>query len=339
MSAFLDALTVSAVVVSVCTGLLGVYYHVVKHRRLPQIYYERRNSVSYELYPKIRRKPTKEKLTKRQVERLLEDGVDPRKELYPGRGRKSREDSLISEYEDFFQQESAKYDARHGSGRTSLDIRRGGGSGILNVRHGGGSGALNVRHGGGSGAVSNRSGESGAQTRPPVPGPLETFKMPSLKVVFGDKIEKPKVIKEGEEMTAEHERVEYEMGRFRAFLRSLLMHAAVGTALGGLVTKVGEPQNLIVADKVGWDFTTFVVQMMPVWAICLPVGVSVTVILESMHHFGYGTRMPAPCREILKDFAASEYGKMETAEFANLTIQVLGSVILITGIPYHHSNK
>lgn len=35
-----------------------------------------------------------------------------------------------------------------------------------------------------------------------------------------------------------------DLRRFRAFLRSLLMHAAVGTALGGVCTLVGEPQNL-----------------------------------------------------------------------------------------------
>ena len=32
---------------------------------------------------------------------------------------------------------------------------------------------------------------------------------------------------------------------FRDFLRSLLMHGAVGTAIGGCSTMVGEPQNLV----------------------------------------------------------------------------------------------
>ncbi|MFT5416604.1 MAG: NhaB family Na+:H+ antiporter, partial [Gammaproteobacteria bacterium] len=34
---------------------------------------------------------------------------------------------------------------------------------------------------------------------------------------------------------------------FRSFLRSLMMHAAIGTALGGVTTLVGEPQNLLIA--------------------------------------------------------------------------------------------
>lgn len=36
---------------------------------------------------------------------------------------------------------------------------------------------------------------------------------------------------------------------FRAFLSSLLMHGAVFTALGGVATLVGEPQNLLIGEK------------------------------------------------------------------------------------------
>lgn len=42
-----------------------------------------------------------------------------------------------------------------------------------------------------------------------------------------------------------------DLERFRGFLRNLLMHAAVGTALGGVCTTVGEPQNLLIASYTG----------------------------------------------------------------------------------------
>ena len=45
--------------------------------------------------------------------------------------------------------------------------------------------------------------------------------------------------------------------QFRAFLRSLIMHGAVGTALGGVTTLVGEPQNLLIAEKAGWEFMEY----------------------------------------------------------------------------------
>ena len=36
-----------------------------------------------------------------------------------------------------------------------------------------------------------------------------------------------------------------DLEKFRAFLRSLMMHGAIGTALGGVCTLVGEPQKFI----------------------------------------------------------------------------------------------
>ena len=42
-----------------------------------------------------------------------------------------------------------------------------------------------------------------------------------------------------------------DLEQFRSFLRSLMMHGAVGTALGGVTTLVGEPQNLLIAEIMG----------------------------------------------------------------------------------------
>ena len=36
-----------------------------------------------------------------------------------------------------------------------------------------------------------------------------------------------------------------------------MMHAGVGTALGGVMTMVGEPQNLIIAEQAKWNFIEF----------------------------------------------------------------------------------
>ena len=52
-----------------------------------------------------------------------------------------------------------------------------------------------------------------------------------------------------------------ELDAFRGFLRNLMMHASVGTALGGVMTMVGEPQNIVIASKAGWDFIEFFIRM------------------------------------------------------------------------------
>ena len=47
------------------------------------------------------------------------------------------------------------------------------------------------------------------------------------------------------------------LDQFNSFLRSLMMHGAVGTALGGVCTLVGEPQNLLIAERAHWEFIEF----------------------------------------------------------------------------------
>ena len=42
---------------------------------------------------------------------------------------------------------------------------------------------------------------------------------------------------------------ENEFEQVKSFLTDIMMHGAVGTALGGVCTIVGEPQNLLIADK------------------------------------------------------------------------------------------
>ncbi len=83
-----------------------------------------------------------------------------------------------------------------------------------------------------------------------------------------------------------------ELEQFRAFLRSLLMHGAVGTALGGVCTIVGEPQNLLIGQKMGWDFIEFFVQVAPISMPTLIAGLATVIFLEKTGKFGYGALIP-----------------------------------------------
>ena len=55
-----------------------------------------------------------------------------------------------------------------------------------------------------------------------------------------------------------------DLENFKAFLRDLIMHGVVGTALGGVCTIVGEPQNLLIANVAGWEFIEFMIKMAPI---------------------------------------------------------------------------
>lgn len=58
------------------------------------------------------------------------------------------------------------------------------------------------------------------------------------------------------------------------------MHAGVGTALGGVCTMVGEPQNLIIAAQANWQFGEFAVRMSPVTVPVLISGILTCYLVE-----------------------------------------------------------
>ena len=132
--------------------------------------------------------------------------------------------------------------------------------------------------------------------------------------------------------------VEYhrsDLDQFRAFLRSLIMHGAVGTALGGVCTLVGEPQNLLIAEKAGWHFVEFFLNMAPVTMPALAAGLITCVALEKVGIFGYGAKLPEPVREVLKNFAAEEERKRTTKDVAELWIQGIVAVLLVLALAFH----
>jgi len=94
-----------------------------------------------------------------------------------------------------------------------------------------------------------------------------------------------------------------ELKEFRAFLRNLMMHGAVGTALGGVCTLVGEPQNLLIASEMGWQFTTFFINVAPVSMPVLAVGLLTCIVVEKLKLFGYGAEMPDNIRSHILETA------------------------------------
>ena len=123
--------------------------------------------------------------------------------------------------------------------------------------------------------------------------------------------------------------------KFRAFLRNLLMHAAVGTALGGVCTTVGEPQNLLIASYTEWNFVEFFLRMAPVTMPVLVVGLITCLLLEQTKILGYGALLPERVREILVEFDAAEAAKRTDRDNARLVIQAISAVILIFALGFH----
>jgi len=132
-----------------------------------------------------------------------------------------------------------------------------------------------------------------------------------------------------------HEVNRSELEDFRGFLRSLLMHGAVGTALGGVCTLVGEPQNLLIAEKASWDFITFFTLMAPITMPVLVAGLLTCALLEKTKAFGYGAKLPDNVRAILEDFAAKEDAKRTLRDKAQLGVQIVVAIFLVFALALH----
>ncbi|MET1255955.1 sodium/proton antiporter NhaB [Aliikangiella maris] len=132
-----------------------------------------------------------------------------------------------------------------------------------------------------------------------------------------------------------HELHREDLDAFRAFLRSLIMHAAVGTALGGVCTLVGEPQNLLIAEKAKWEFIEFFLRMAPVTIPVLICGLSTTVILELTGWFGYGHKLPEKVRTVMEEYAEYENEQRTNRDKAALIAQALTGVWLIIALAFH----
>jgi NhaB family Na+:H+ antiporter len=122
---------------------------------------------------------------------------------------------------------------------------------------------------------------------------------------------------------------------FRDFIRSLMMHGAVGTALGGTATMVGEPQNLLIAEKLDWSFVQFAVEMSRVSVPALIAGFATCMALEWARVFGYGAKMDDTVRAILTGYMRKEDENRSPRENYTLWIQGISGVLLILGLAFH----
>ncbi len=123
--------------------------------------------------------------------------------------------------------------------------------------------------------------------------------------------------------------------QFRSFLRSLIMHGVVGTALGGVCTLVGEPQNLLIGERMGWDFVAFFLQMAPITIPVLCAGLLTTVVLETTGWFGFGAKLPSDAAEIIEAYTIEEDKKRTQKEKYGLIVQAVAAILLILALALH----
>ena len=128
-----------------------------------------------------------------------------------------------------------------------------------------------------------------------------------------------------------------ELEEFKSFLRQLIMHGAVGTALGGVCTIVGEPQNLLIANIADWDFIEFFLYMAPVTMPVFITGLIVCFCLEKFKLAGFGSELPENIRIIFSDYAQyeKEINKNDNKKKAELIVEFCVLLLLIFALAFH----
>ncbi len=126
-----------------------------------------------------------------------------------------------------------------------------------------------------------------------------------------------------------------ELEEFKAFLRDLIMHGAVGTALGGVCTIVGEPQNLLIAGVVGWSFVEFFIAMAPITMPVLVAGICTCFIIERFKLAGFGNQLPLSIRSIFNDYDDYENSQQTDQQRAELLVEFIVLIFLIIALALH----
>jgi NhaB family Na+:H+ antiporter len=126
-----------------------------------------------------------------------------------------------------------------------------------------------------------------------------------------------------------------DLEQFRSFLRSLMMHGAVGTALGGVTTLVGEPQNLLIAEIMGWNFVEFFMKMAHISMPVLVVGLITCALLEVTRSFGYGAQLSPKVREVLEAYDDAMTEKRTKSESSVIVVQAFVALILVVALGTH----
>ena len=121
---------------------------------------------------------------------------------------------------------------------------------------------------------------------------------------------------------------------FKSFLRNLLMHGAVGTALGGVSTTVGEPQNLLIASVADWSFVEFFVKMLPISFPVFIAGLLTCYLIERFSLFSFGTQLPDHIRKVLYDFDKKESSGRSQSQNMKIITQALVAVILVFSLAF-----
>ena len=126
-----------------------------------------------------------------------------------------------------------------------------------------------------------------------------------------------------------------ELDEFFGFWRNIVMHGAVGTILGGMLTIVGEPQNMMIATKVGWDFMDFLRHCFVVSVPVITAGFILCWLLETVKFPGFGYQLPERAyKAIVKNYEA-KFTELSQQSVYTYMLQGIITILLFLALVFY----
>ena len=128
---------------------------------------------------------------------------------------------------------------------------------------------------------------------------------------------------------------EEELEEFRGFLRNLIIHGTAGAIIGGAMTKVGEPQNYMIGDKMGWEFIEFFQHCA---VVSIPAAIAGFITCFSLEYFrcpGFRHQMPERARELIRKDYNKKINELTAHNVYVYTVQIVAFVLLVFALAFH----
>jgi len=126
-----------------------------------------------------------------------------------------------------------------------------------------------------------------------------------------------------------------EMEEFKGFLRNVIMHGAVGTVLGGNMTIVGVPHNLMIASKMGWSFSDFFQHCAAVSIPVIIAGLILCLILETVKFPGFGYKMPESAYNVIVREYKAKLARLSRQSLFSYILQGIVLILLFVSLALH----
>jgi NhaB family Na+:H+ antiporter len=128
---------------------------------------------------------------------------------------------------------------------------------------------------------------------------------------------------------------EQELEEFCGFLRNIIMHGAIGTVMGGAMTLVGEPQNIMIATIMDWSIMDFFAHCSPISVPVMAVGLIVCPLLEIFKFPGFGYQLPENARLAILDNYTKKSQQIDKQTLYRYVVQSAAVALLVLALALH----